>query len=244
MNDELLNLPLSLEVGCVTVTQEGRNIVVQTDFGLRVLYDTVYYVEVIVPSTYQGRMSGLCGDYNKKSVDDFKLPGGSQTNSVDEFGKAWVLDLPGYVCGGCSGECPTCEPAKAALYGTPDYCGIINAPNGPFKACHSKINPAAYLSDCLFDVCATGGDKNTLCDSVQAYAVACQSVGIQIQTWRSSSFCCTFPHNSVFIVLKFPALLFQNANVALLQPFPALHTVTMKCVLTPALGRVPASFNK
>uniref|UniRef100_A0A3B3XU29 VWFD domain-containing protein n=1 Tax=Poecilia mexicana TaxID=48701 RepID=A0A3B3XU29_9TELE len=189
VNDELLNLPLSLEEGSLMVTQEGRNIVIRTAFGLTVLYDTVYYVEVVVPSTYQGRMCGLCGNYNNKGGDDFMLPGGKQTSDVTAFGEAWVVDLPGYICGGCGGQCPSCEPAKAALYGKPDSCGIISAPNGPFKACHSKVDPASYVSNCVFDVCATDGNKDTLCDGIQAYALACQGAGIQIQPWRSSSFC-------------------------------------------------------
>lgn len=224
MNDELFNLPLSLEEGRLTVTQEGQNIKVQTEFGLKVLYDTVYYVEVIVPSTYQEKMCGLCGDYNKKDGDDFQLPGGKQTNNVDQFGSAWVLDLPGYVCGGCGGECPVCDQAKATLYGKPEYCGIISAPNGPFKACHSKINPATYTSHCVFDVCAVDGNKNTLCDSVQAYALACQSEGIQIQPWRSNSFCRRF-HSAVFISVYFAQVsctCIQYANVVPFQLLPAL----------------------
>lgn len=189
VDDELLNLPLSLENGRLKITQEGRNIIVRTAFGLTVLYDTVYYVEVIVPSTYQGKMCGLCGNYNKNGGDDFILPGGKQAKNVDEFGMAWTVDLPGYICGGCGGQCPECEQAKAVLYGKSDSCGIISAPNGPFKACHSVIDPAVYLSDCVFDVCAVGGNKDTLCNSVQAYALACQSAGVQIQQWRSNSFC-------------------------------------------------------
>ncbi|XP_032374142.1 IgGFc-binding protein isoform X1 [Etheostoma spectabile] len=189
VDDELLNLPLSLDNGRLRVAQEGRNIIVRTDFGLTVLYDTVYYVEVIVPSTYQGKMCGLCGNYNKNGGDDFMLPGGRNTNSVDDFGKAWVVELPGNVCGGCGGQCPVCEQAKATLYQKADSCGIISAPNGPFKACHSKIDPVAFVSHCVFDVCAVGGDKDTLCNSVQAYAMACQSEGVQIQPWRSISFC-------------------------------------------------------
>ncbi|KAM9724184.1 IgGFc-binding protein isoform 1-T1 [Menidia menidia] len=189
VNDELVNIPLNLEDGRVTVTQEGRNIVVRTDFGLKVLYDTVYYVEVIVPSTYQGKMCGLCGNYNKQGKDDFRLPWGIQTNNIDDFGKAWVVDLPGHVCGGCGGQCPVCDKAQVTLYEKPDSCGIISATNGPFQACHGKIDPAAYVSNCVFDVCAVGGDKDTLCNSVQAYALACQNAGVQIKPWRSSSSC-------------------------------------------------------
>lgn len=208
VNDELLNLPLSLDNGLLRVTQEGKNIVVRTDFGLTVLYDTVYYVEVIVPSTYQGKMCGLCGNYNKKDSDDFMLPGGRTTENVDEFGKAWAVDLPGNVCGGCGGQCPVCEPAKANLYRTADSCGIIIAPNGPFKVCHSKIDPAAYLSNCVFDVCALDGDKDTLCNSVQSYALACQSEGVKIQPWRSSSFCRKI-RGAVFLLVFFTFTIFS-----------------------------------
>uniref|UniRef100_A0A673AB09 Fc fragment of IgG binding protein n=1 Tax=Sphaeramia orbicularis TaxID=375764 RepID=A0A673AB09_9TELE len=201
VNDELLNLPLSLDNGRLRVTQEGRNVIVRTDFGLTVLYDTVYYVEVIVPSTYQGKMCGLCGNYNKNSGDDFILPNGRRTNNIDDFGKAWVVDLPGFDCGGCGGQCPVCSEAKATLYGKPDSCGIMSLPNGPFKACHSKIDPAAYVSHCVFDVCASGDNKDTLCNSVQAYALACQSAGVKIEKWRSSSFCpATCPPHSHYEV--------------------------------------------
>lgn len=178
-----------MDNGRLRITQEGYNIIVRTDFGLTVLYDTVYYVEVIVPSTYQGKMCGLCGNYNNKARDDFRLPNGKQTKNLDAFGKAWVADMPGYACGGCGGQCPVCEPATASLYEKPDSCGIMNTPNGPFSACHGKIDPAVYVSHCIFDLCAVSGNKDTLCNSVQAYALACQNAGVKIKPWRSSSFC-------------------------------------------------------
>uniref|UniRef100_A0A3P9H1N3 Fc fragment of IgG binding protein n=1 Tax=Oryzias latipes TaxID=8090 RepID=A0A3P9H1N3_ORYLA len=201
VNNEELNLPLSLEKGRLTVTREGHNTFVRTDFGLKVLYDTVYYVEVIVPSTYQGKMCGLCGNYNKKDRDEFRLPGGKGTTNVNEFGKSWVVDLPEHICGGCEEDCPVCEKANAVLYEKLDSCGIMKVPDGPFEACHSKIDPAAYVSDCVFDVCAAGGSKEILCNSVQAYVLACQNAGVQIQPWRSSSFCpASCPPNSHYEV--------------------------------------------
>lgn len=188
VDNEPVNLPLSLNNGRLQVTQEGRNIIVRTDFGLTVLYDTVYYVEVIVPSTYQGQMCGLCGNYNKKHGDDFKLPNNKLVQSVDVFGKAWAVDVPGCVHG-CGEQCPVCDNAKSGEYLKMTSCGIISAKNGPFKACQSKIDPGTYFSDCVYDVCVTGDNKDTLCNSIQAYALACQNAGVQIQPWRSNSFC-------------------------------------------------------
>lgn len=191
LNNELVNLPFSLNNGRMQVTQQGRNIIVQTDFGLRVLYNTVYYVEVVVPSTYQQKMCGLCGNNNNDPADDFKLPNGKKTNAVDEFGKSWSVDQ-NPECGGCGTLCPTCPQAKATLYGSSDSCGIITDPKGPFKACHGEIDPEPYLSHCVFDVCVTEGNKDTKCNNIMAYALACQGAGVQIQPWRSNASCRKF----------------------------------------------------
>lgn len=187
-----MNLPLSLDNGRVQVTQQGKNIIVQTDFGLKVLYNAVYYVEVIVPSSYQQKMCGLCGNNNNNPGDDFKLPNGKITTNIDEFGKSWALDKESQGCEGCGKQCPVCPPDKEALYKKTDSCGIISDPEGPFKACHKVIDPAPYLSHCVFDVCATSGNKDTQCNNVMAYALACQGEGVQIQPWRSNSFCRKF----------------------------------------------------
>ncbi|CAL9705927.1 unnamed protein product [Knipowitschia caucasica] len=197
VNDELVNLPTTLHDSRIQITQEGRNIIIRTDFGLTVQYDTVFHVKVIVPSTYLGRMCGLCGNYNDIPKDDFLLPDGKYTEDVEMFGKAWVVELPGFECGGCGSQCPVCDPAKAAELAKRDSCGIIKARNGPFKACQRGINPETHVSNCVFDVCGMTEDKDALCDSIMAYALACQSAGVQIQQWRTDSFCPALcPENS------------------------------------------------
>lgn len=180
------------------VSQEGKHIVVRTDFGLKVLYDTVYYVEVIVPSSYKNKMCGLCGNYNKHPNDDFRLPSNGVTSNIDTFGMSWVVDMPSHNCGGCGKDCPKCDAVKVALYKKANSCGIISDPQGPFQSCHSKIKPTDYESDCVFDVCAGIGDKQTLCDSVQAYALACQNAGVLLKPWRSESFCCKYTQQLVY----------------------------------------------
>lgn len=137
-------------------------------------------------------MCGLCGNNNNNPRDDFKLRNGRRTNNVDMFGKSWALDKNSKACGGCGRKCPKCPKAKVALYQKPNSCGIIKNPNGPFKACHGKINPAQYVKNCVFDVCARGGKKDTQCNSILEYVLACQAAGVQITPWRSDSFCRKF----------------------------------------------------
>ena len=67
----------------------------------------------------------------------------------------------------------------------------------------------------MYDVCALEGDRETLCQGVQAYAIACQHAGVQILPWRSASFCREswplFPPTSSF-TFSFLTTLFSRAS--------------------------------
>ncbi|KAI4873587.1 hypothetical protein NFI96_003511, partial [Prochilodus magdalenae] len=187
VNGEVVTLPAALD-GRILLTHLGFGVQLQTDFGLQVLCAT-YHAEIHVPSIYNNSMCGLCGNYNGNPVDDFLLPGGNQTTNVEVFGQAWALAPPGVSCTGCEGLCPKYEPAVAALYRGNDSCGLISSPAGPFGGCHKQVDPQAYMDNCVFDMCVTDGSLTTLCQSIQAYASACQQAGLSIQAWRNSSFC-------------------------------------------------------
>ncbi|XP_059389537.1 IgGFc-binding protein [Carassius carassius] len=172
----------------VTINQVGQNVQVQTDFGLRVLYDASYHAEVYVPSNYQGSMCGLCGNYNGKPADDFLLPNGTQSTSVDEFGQAWALPATDVQCRGVSSP-QQCDQTKAERYRRDNACGLMAAVTGPFSACHDQLNPEQHVINCVFDMCVMDGDRAILCENLKAYAITCQQTGIQIMPWRNSSFC-------------------------------------------------------
>lgn len=199
VNDEFVNLPSSLGHQ-VTINQVGFTVVVQTDFGLRVLYDAGYHAEVHVPSNYQGSMCGLCGNYNGNPADDFLLPNGTQSSSVDAFGQAWALPATGVQCG--HGDSPKqCNPTEAERYRREDACGLMATAAGPFSACHAWVNPQQHVINCVFDMCIMDGDRAMLCQNLQAYATICQQAGIPIMPWRNSSFCCKFVKLKLFIFL-------------------------------------------
>ncbi|XP_019624291.1 PREDICTED: zonadhesin-like [Branchiostoma belcheri] len=80
-----------------------------------------------------------------------------------------------------------CGALRATVSAT-DKCGLLNDTSGPFRACHAKVSPSDFFSGCVFDMCAYGGNVTQLCQSLEAYAHACQQAGVQI-SWRSSSLC-------------------------------------------------------
>uniref|UniRef100_A0A8C5F079 VWFD domain-containing protein n=1 Tax=Gopherus evgoodei TaxID=1825980 RepID=A0A8C5F079_9SAUR len=198
VDGELYTLPLAMNDGKLQINQEGNNIIVQSASGLKVLYDTSYYVLVSIPSSYKGHVCGLCGNFNGDKNDDFLLPSGKSAQNADEFGASWKVPIDGATCtNGCGERCPVCDAAKTAPYKVDSSCGLIRATSGPFKYCHSLVSPTEYFNHCLYDMCAANGAREILCQSVQAYTAACQAAGATVSAWRTASFCpFTCPANS------------------------------------------------
>ncbi|XP_050786923.1 LOW QUALITY PROTEIN: IgGFc-binding protein-like [Gopherus flavomarginatus] len=198
VDEELYTLPLAMHDGKLQINQEGNNIIVQSASGLKVLYDTSYYVLVSIPSSYKGHVCGLCGNFNGDKNDDFLLPSGRSAQNADEFGASWKVPIDGATCSnGCGERCPVCDAAKTAPYKVDSSCGLIRATSGPFKYCHSLVSPTEYFNHCLYDMCAANGAREILCQSVQAYTAACQAAGATVSAWRTASFCpFTCPTNS------------------------------------------------
>ncbi|XP_067468831.1 IgGFc-binding protein-like [Thunnus thynnus] len=189
VNGELSNLPVTLDSNKLQLYTSGWFAVIETDFGVKVYYDWSSIAFVIVPSTVMGATQGLCGNYNLNPKDDMQMRDGKQAATSEELGQSWkVSKIPGCV-DGCSGPCPVCNATQKAQYNTSSYCGLIRDPAGPFRDCHSKVDPTDFLNDCLYDVCLYQGSKNMQCKTLTAYTAACQLKGATVHSWRSAQFC-------------------------------------------------------
>ncbi|XP_051018734.1 IgGFc-binding protein-like [Acomys russatus] len=190
-----MKLPVVLDGGKIRVSQHGSDAVIETDFGLRVAYDLVYYVRVTIPGNYYQQMCGLCGDYNGDPKDDFRKPDGSQAANPSDFGNSWEEVVPDSPCAPvppCTGDgCdPTeCSPELKDKYQGQQFCGMLTKPTGPLAACHKLLDPQGPLQDCVFDLCVGGGNLSILCDNIHAYVSACQAAGGQVEPWRTETFC-------------------------------------------------------
>ncbi|XP_023659724.2 IgGFc-binding protein-like [Paramormyrops kingsleyae] len=189
INGLITNLPVNINDGQIQVYQEGNFYVIKTDFGLTIKYDLVYHVIITVPSNYEGKTCGLCGNFNYNANDDFQLPDGKTTKDLLTFGLAWKVSVSGVVCDdGCSGDiCPNCDEKKKARF--QGECEILINPEGPFSYCQKIIDPNSYFRDCVYDTCMSDGDNKMLCHSIAAYVADCQNIGIEIKNWRTPTFC-------------------------------------------------------
>ncbi|XP_072317580.1 IgGFc-binding protein-like [Eucyclogobius newberryi] len=189
VNNELVNLPISLQDGDVNVYKSGMYAVVHTNFGLKVIFNWQSAVFVTLPSVYMGAVCGLCGNYNDKPADDLIPKNGNNPANPADFGASWrVAEIPGCV-DQCKGNCPDCDKTEMVQYEKEDFCGIIRDPTGPFRDCHAKVDPAGYFEDCVYDVCLFRGRKDVLCQSITSYTSACQAVGAKVYSWRTGQFC-------------------------------------------------------
>uniref|UniRef100_A0A673V2Y0 VWFD domain-containing protein n=1 Tax=Suricata suricatta TaxID=37032 RepID=A0A673V2Y0_SURSU len=189
VDGEAVALPVA--VGRVRVTAEGRNMVLQTTKGLRLLFDGEAHVLISIPSPFRGRLCGLCGNFNGNWSDDFVLPSGAVAPSVDAFGAAWRAPSSSQGCSeGCGPSgCPVCSAEETAPYENVQACGRLRDPQGPFAACHAVLNPSEYFRECVYDMCVHKGSTTFLCRSLAAYTAACQAAGGTVKPWRTDSFC-------------------------------------------------------
>ncbi|XP_044147025.1 zonadhesin-like [Bufo gargarizans] len=179
------NLPTALE-SRIRVHISGNYLILETNFGLQVRFDGNHYSDVSLLSTFKGHVCGLCGNYNDNARDDSLKPDGSIASDSKELGDSWLVDRDNKVCG--SQDIENCDPNLEAEYSKDTVCGIITDTAGIFKDCHALVNPDNFFENCVIDMCLTGGDSNSLCYAVQAYAQQCSDAGICVE-WRSDTFC-------------------------------------------------------
>lgn len=171
----------------------GRAAVVQTAAGVIVTFDWRSIVTVTLPSTYQGAVCGLCGNYNGKVQDDLTMRNGQTASDGTKLGESWQVSVVKGCISGCQGpSCPSCSDSQKKVYQSNKYCGIIVDKAGPFKACHSRLDPVPYMEDCVYDACQYQGYQTAVCDAVMVYVLACQNLGITIGSWRRNDFCREF----------------------------------------------------
>ncbi|KAF2977127.1 hypothetical protein EK904_007912 [Melospiza melodia maxima] len=154
------------------------------DEHITILWDQRTTVHVQMGHQWQGELTGLCGNFDLKTVNELRTPDNFELTNAQEFGNSWTavecVDSPD-IRNPCSLN-PLREPfAKKE-------CGILLSE--AFEACHPVIDVTWFYSNCLTDTCGCnqGGDCECFCTSVSAYAHQCCQHGVAVD-WRSPRVC-------------------------------------------------------
>ena len=110
--------------------------------GIKVFWDGMNLVEVTVSSSWQGRLCGLCGDYNGDSTDDFIRLDGQQVSNGNEFAASWVevVEDPS-----SCGTLPQADPC----FGTNRPIAIVICNTLQSSTFVSTVDPPPFIDSCM-----------------------------------------------------------------------------------------------
>ncbi|XP_071946555.1 IgGFc-binding protein-like isoform X2 [Antedon mediterranea] len=185
------------------VFYSGIYVQVESDIGLYVRWDGISRADIRVQSVFKNKTCGLCGNYNDDGTieDEFLTPDGTFVSNEAAFGNTWVSDTSDPTCPPQSQEIDPCSGVTnlEVLNTGKDVCEILSDSNGPFAACHSKLDPDPFYRACVYDYCAEPSIDPTFCDMAAAYTQACKNYYAEVEQWRNSTFCpLSCPSNSTY----------------------------------------------
>ena len=167
----------------VEITKHGRHafILLTISHPIVISWDGSHRVDITPSSSWKGMLCGLCGNYNNDNSDDFMLPDGSVTSSVNEFGSSWLYSNTSSTCG-VPEPPPPCS--GSIMIAGESRCGELMM--GVFNVCNSMIDPTEFITGCELDYCSCSDAEreDCYCNSLSTYAAACAAVGIAIPNWR------------------------------------------------------------
>ena len=93
MNGDRKAVPYNPGQG-ISITPSGNEIKVTTLTGLKLSFDGRHLVKVSVPDSYKGKMTGLCGNLDGQTPNDYRTKEGVPTTSHAKIGNSWTVPDP------------------------------------------------------------------------------------------------------------------------------------------------------
>ncbi|KAM3850931.1 otogelin [Vipera latastei] len=151
---------------------------------ITVMWDQRTTVHVETGPQWQGELTGLCGNFDSKTINEMRTPENFELTNAQEFGSSWAA----IECVDSSDLRHPCilNPLREAF--AKKECGILLSE--VFESCHPVVDVTWFYSNCLIDTCGCnqGGDCECFCTSVSAYAHQCCQQGVTVD-WRSPRLC-------------------------------------------------------
>lgn len=90
VNGKKVEIPYRV-INRLDVNRTVDGIIVSTHIGIKVLWDGISFLEVSAPTSYRGRLCGLCGNFNSLPKDDFTNRRGKLLQDPQPFGQSWLV---------------------------------------------------------------------------------------------------------------------------------------------------------
>ena len=211
---------LLLSGGVEVVRSGGHPHVLLGTQGIKIFWDGENRVEVTVSTSWQGRLCGLCGNYNGDATDDFIGPDGQQISNANEFVASWTTGDTSS-CGTLPQALPCLGSARSAATAR---CEALLS--DLFAPCNAVVDPQPFIDDCIDDYCIFCDEANRedcLCDSLSTYASVCSAAGLLLPNWRE--FYCRKLNSGVLWVNLGTEFSFLNSSNPSVPSRDAISTV-------------------
>ncbi|XP_040985275.1 mucin-2 [Aquila chrysaetos chrysaetos] len=201
LNEMTVNVP-HVSASFSVFKPSSYYLVAQTSFGLQLQIQLfpVMQLFVTVDQSVQGKLQGLCGNFNGMEGDDFKTTSGLVEATGSAFANTWKAQST------CTDqveklEDPCSLSTESANYAE-HWCSLLKNSEGPFARCHLIIDPSEYYKKCKYDTCLCEDNEECLCAALSSYSRACAFKGIILGGWRKNI--CTSevsacPGNQIFL---------------------------------------------
>ncbi|XP_063781355.1 SCO-spondin-like [Pseudophryne corroboree] len=187
VNGVAVRLPKVYSGNGIILEQAGLFTILITHLGLSVLWDGGTRVYVKLEPSFRGRVSGLCGNFDGDTENDFASRQGIIEPTADLFGNSWRMSLLCPEVHGDDFQHPCTENSHRVIWAR-TTCGILMQPL--FAPCHQEVPCQQYYDWCVYDACGcdSGGDCECLCTAIATYVEECNQRGVYIR-WRSQDLC-------------------------------------------------------
>ncbi|XP_034720016.1 mucin-19-like [Etheostoma cragini] len=165
--------------------QSSMYVQIHTSFGMKIQVQVFPEIQLYItpPRNHTEVVSGLCGNHNSDTTDDFTTSSGIIESSAEQFALSWSV-------GACAPIIPpTCISTANEIFAD-EKCSVLNNQTGVFAPCHGYIPTDQYLTACLLRTCNCGSSlSQCLCVALGTYAKACANMGVVIGDWRTATNC-------------------------------------------------------
>ncbi|OCT81788.1 hypothetical protein XELAEV_18024296mg, partial [Xenopus laevis] len=144
-----------------------------------------YCISLELDSKYNGKMCGLCGDYNGMPVsNEFYMNDMSLTPL--QFGNMQNVNDPTITCRNVN------ENQQFDASNCRQYYSVCKSylSQSAFSSCLELLDVSDYIMACMLDVCScSSGDVSCLCSTLTEFSRQCTHAGGQPQNWRTDTLC-------------------------------------------------------
>uniref|UniRef100_A0A3P8W2V7 VWFD domain-containing protein n=1 Tax=Cynoglossus semilaevis TaxID=244447 RepID=A0A3P8W2V7_CYNSE len=169
--------------------QSSMFVQVQTSFGMKIQVQMSPEIQLYItlPRNNPYNVSGLCGNSNNDTTDDFTTSTGIVENSPQPFALSWSV-------GTCAANIPPiCSNFHVAFeyfFNKTPMCSVLRDQTGIFAKCHDHIPADQFYTTCVGRTCNCGSHlQQCLCVALGSYAKACAILGVAVGDWRKATNC-------------------------------------------------------